>query len=239
MTSTRLPGKVVKAVLDRPLLEYLIERLKRVDLADEVVIATTDNGSEKPIVDLCEHLSVPCFRGSEEDVLARYYTAAMTFKAELVVRVTSDCPIIDPKVIDRVIRFYLEHRREYDYVSNVLVRSYPRGMDTEVFPLTVLEAAFHESTDQLSREHVTPFIYRHPERFRLGHVTYREDQSRHRWTVDTPEDFELVRRIIEALYPHHPAYDLEDVLELLSAHPEWSLVNAHIEQKELVRTERT
>ena len=238
MTSTRLPGKILKTVLGKSLLEYQLERLKRSAFADEIVIATTDNGSEKPIVDLCEQLAIPCFRGSEEDVLARYYGAAESFGAEVVVRVTSDCPIIDPKVIDRVIRFYLEHRGEYDYVSNVLVRSYPRGMDTEVFPFSVLGEAFHEATDQAAREHVTPFIYRHPERFRLGHVTCQEDQSRHRWTVDTQEDFELVRRIIENLYPGHPEFGLEEVTELLAAHPDWVLINAFVEQKEVMQREK-
>lgn len=233
MTSTRLPGKVLKTVLGKSLLEYQIERLKRVEFADEVVIATTTNETDIPIVKLCEQLSTPYFLGSEEDVLARYYGAAKAHKANLVVRVTSDCPLIDPKVIDNVIQFYINHYNNYEYVSNCLIRSYPRGMDTEVFSFEVLEEAFEEAVDQPDREHVTPFIYRQPQRYRLGDVINANDQSHHRWTVDTSEDFELIMRIIESLYPVNPTFSMEDALNLLNKHPTWQKINAHIEQKKL------
>ncbi len=231
MTSTRLPGKVLKQVFGKPLLDYQIERLRRVRSAEEIVIATTTNETDDPIVDLCDRLSVRYYRGSEDDVLGRYHGAAILVHAEAVVRVTSDCPIIDPGVIDSIIRFYKEHRLEYDYVSNCLVRSYPRGMDTEVFSFNALDTAHREATKISDREHVTPFLYHNPHRFRLADITYSEDQSRHRWTVDTPEDFELIRRIIEALYPVKPAFDLQDALRLIGEHPEWPLINAQIEQK--------
>ncbi|MBL1198520.1 MAG: acylneuraminate cytidylyltransferase [Nostoc sp. GBBB01] len=230
MTSTRLPGKVLKKVLHKPLLEYQIERLKRVKLADEIVIATTKNTKDLPIVELCDRLLIPYFRGSEEDVLARYYHTAKEHRADVVVRVTSDCPLIDPQLIDKVIQFYIEDK--YDYVSNSLERSYPRGMDTEVFSFLALHQAFVEATAQPDREHVTPFIYMHPERYRLGNVVYSENQSLHRWTVDTADDFELIKRIIEALYPQIPKFSLEDCLDLLRQYPHWSLTNAHVEQKQ-------
>ncbi|MBN3905794.1 MAG: glycosyltransferase family protein [Nostoc sp. NMS1] len=232
MTSTRLPGKVLKKVLDKSLLEYQIERLKRVKLADEIVIATTINRKDLPIIELCDRLSIPYFRGSEEDVLARYYQAAKEHHADVVVRITSDCPLIDPQLIDKVIQFYLEY--EYDYVSNCLQRSYPRGMDTEVFSFLALQQAFVEATAQPDREHVTAFIYMHPERYRLGQIIYSENQSLHRWTVDTADDFELIKRIIEALYPQIPKFTLEDCLDLLRQYPDWSLINAHVEQKKYV-----
>ncbi|NEO12175.1 MULTISPECIES: glycosyltransferase family protein [unclassified Moorena] len=232
MTSTRLPGKVLKQVLGKPLLDYQIERLRRVKLADEIVIATTINQTDEPIVELCNSISIPYFRGSEEDVLARYYGAAVEHQADVVVRVTSDCPLIDPQVIDQVIQFYLDHQGEYDYVSNSLQRTYPRGMDTEVFSFAALDEAFHEASAQPDREHVTPFIHRQPERYRLGHVTYVEDNSNHRWTVDTAEDFELIRRMLEALYSQQPEFTLEYCLDLVSQHPDWSELNAHIEQKQ-------
>ncbi len=231
MTSTRLPGKVLKRVLDKPLLEYQIERLRRVKLADEIVIATTVNDTDQPIVELCNSLSVSYFRGSEEDVLSRYYGAAKENYADMVVRVTSDCPLIDPQIIDEIISFYVENSDKYDYVSNCLTRSYPRGMDTEVFSFKALQEAFLSATAQADREHVTPFIYRHPERYGVGHIVYAENQSSHRWTVDTPEDFELIRRIIEALYPQSPEFKLEDCLNLLKQYPDWSNINVHIEQK--------
>ncbi|MDZ8221576.1 MULTISPECIES: glycosyltransferase family protein [unclassified Nostoc] len=231
MTSTRLPRKVLKKVLDKPLLEYQIERLKRVKLADEIVIATTINSTDLPIIELCDRLLIPYFRGSEEDVLGRYYGAAKEHHADVVVRVTSDCPLIDPQVIDKVIQFYLEHKYEYDYVSNCLERSYPRGMDTEVFSFIALHQAFVEATAQPDREHVTPFIYMHPERYRFAQVVSSENQSSHRWTVDTEDDFELIKRIIEALYPQIPKFSLGDCLDLLRQYPDWSLINAHVEQK--------
>jgi spore coat polysaccharide biosynthesis protein SpsF len=231
MTSSRLPGKVLRTVLNKPLLEFQIERLKRVKLADGIVIATTINETDMPIVNLCERLSIPYYRGSEDDVLARYWGAAKEYKADLIVRVTSDCPVIDPGVIDSVIQFYLDNSDKYDYVSNVLVRSYPRGMDTEVFSFSALDETFREATEQPDREHVTPFIHRQPQRYRLANAFYIEDQSQHRWTVDTLEDFELIKRTIEALYPANPEFNMEDVLSLLKKNPEWLKINSHIEQK--------
>ncbi len=231
MASTRLPGKVMKHVLGKPLLEYQIERLKRVKLADEIVIATTTNQTDEPIIDLCNTLSVARFRGSEDDVLARYYGAATAYQADIVIRVTSDCPLIDPQVINQVIDYYLQNQSNYDYVSNSIKRTYPRGMDTEVFSFLVLQQAFLEATAPPDREHVTPFIYRQLERYRCGHFMYPEDCSHHRWTVDTPEDFELIQKIIEAVYPNKSCFTLEDCLRLLQQHPDWYLINSHVEQK--------
>jgi spore coat polysaccharide biosynthesis protein SpsF len=232
MTSTRLPAKVLKQVLSKPLLEYQIERLRRVKLADQIVIATTTNDTDQPIIDLGDRLSISCFRGSEEDVLARYYGAAIAHQADVVVRVTSDCPVIDPQVIDQVIQFYIDAYPKYDYVSNCLGKTYPRGMDTEVFAFSALDEAFHQATVQPDREHVTPFMYRQSDRCKLGQINYFENHSNHRWTVDTPEDFELIRRIIETLYPLKPDFSLEDCLHLLSKNSEWEIINKHIEQKQ-------
>lgn len=180
MTSTRLPGKVLKRIMDKPLLEYQIERLQRVSLADETVIATTINVSDIPIEELCRHLAIPFFRGSENDVLARYHDTALKHDADIIVRVTSDCPLIDPIVIDRVIGFFKDNYGVYDYVSNVQTRTYPRGLDCEVFTSSVLDEIYLKASEPPDREHVTPYIYRHPERFRIGSVTYFEDQSHHR-----------------------------------------------------------
>jgi spore coat polysaccharide biosynthesis protein SpsF len=231
MTSTRLPGKVLKKVLDKPLLEYQIERLSRVKLADEVIIATTVNETDEPIVQLCNSLSIPYFRGSEEDVLSRYYETAKAPQADGIVRVTSDCPLIDPEVIDEAIKFYIDHQTEYDYVSNSLERTYPRGMDAEVFSFKALQEAFLETTALPDREHVTPFIHRQPQRYRLANINYSESQSHQRWTVDTPEDFELIKTIIEAIYPKLPDFTLRDCLNLLQKNPEWSTTNVHVQQK--------
>jgi spore coat polysaccharide biosynthesis protein SpsF len=231
MGSTRLPGKVLKEILGKSLLEHQTERIRRIKLFDEIVIATTVNGADDVIEELCGRLSLSCFRGPEEDVLARYHAAAMVFHADVVVRLTSDCPVIDPDVVERVLQFYLGHSAEFDYVSNVLPRTYPRGMDTEVFPFRVLDTVFHEATLPRDREHVTPFIYRNRQRFRLANMASDIDLSRHRWTVDTEEDFALIRRIIEELYPGNPAYGMADILGLFDRDPGLFLINAHVEQK--------
>ena len=231
MTSTRLPGKVMKPILNKPMFEYQLERLARVERADGVVVACTTNKADAPIVELCRRLGVAVFRGSEEDVLSRYYGAAKAHRADVIVRVTSDCPLIDPEVIDAVIRCYYSAPGRYDYVSNTLERTYPRGMDCEVFSFRILEEVFIEATDLPDREHVTPFIYRQPQRYHLSNVPYIEDQSHHRWTVDTLEDFELIKRMMEALYTTNRHFTMQDCLVLLDRYPDWTEINANVEQK--------
>jgi spore coat polysaccharide biosynthesis protein SpsF len=233
MTSTRLPGKVMKEVMGKPLLEYQIERLRQVRLADELVIATTTNDTDQPIVELCERLGVAYYRGSEEDVLSRYYEAAIQFGADIVVRVTSDCPLIDPGVVDEVIGLYIYNRDKYGYVSNTLERTYPRGLDTEVFSMAALEKAHKGAREQSEREHVTLYIYRRPEQFRLANSSSAVDYSQHRWTVDTPEDFELIKLILQELYPVNNRFAWLDVLNILNEHPEWVEINATVKQKEV------
>jgi len=231
MTSTRLPGKVLKQVLGKSLLEFQLERLKAVLNADDLVVATTTNATDQPIVDLCQTIQVPVYRGSETDVLARYYEAAATNQADIVVRVTSDCPLIDPDIVAEVIGFYQTRQDQYDYVSNTLDRTYPRGLDVEVFSLNALEQAYREATQADEREHVTPYIYRHPEQFKIDQIKQAEDHANERWTVDTPEDFELIKRILEALYSTKPNFRQADVLALLDTHPDWRTLNADIPQK--------
>ena len=233
MTSTRLPGKILLPVLDKPLLEYQVERLRRVRLSDDLVIATTENEADEPVVALCRKLQAPYFRGPEEDVLARYFGAALEFQADTVVRITSDCPLIDPEIIDKVIDVFNTHRDQFDYVSNSLRRTYPRGMDTEVLPFSVLKEAHVEAVAAEEREHVTPFVYLRPKRYRLGSVVNDVDYSNYRLTVDTREDFELIKLLIENLYPSNPLFNLQDMLNLLLANPEWVTINAHVEQKKM------
>jgi spore coat polysaccharide biosynthesis protein SpsF len=232
MASTRLPGKVLKTVLGKPLLEYQVERLQRVTLADELVIATTTNEQDDPIVELCDRLGVKFYRGSEEDVLERYYEAAQQHQADVVVRVTSDCPLIDPEIVDKAIENYLNSQPTCDYVSNCLERTYPRGMDTEVFSFEALELAHSEAKAIPEREHVTPFIHRQPQRFQIAQVWHWESQSHHRWTVDTDADFELVKKILEVLFYQNPKFTMGECLNLLQQHSDWQQINAHVEQKQ-------
>lgn len=229
MTSTRLPGKVLLPLGGEPMLARLIERLHRVKRADGIVVATTTNAADEPIVALCERLDVPCHRGSEHDVLSRYADAARLNDAEAVVRITSDCPLIDPALVDHLIAIYLEG--DCDYVSNMLPPTWPYGMAVEVFSATALREAQAEATQASEREHVTPFIYWHPERYRLRNVESPTDLSAQRWTVDTREDYELVRRLFETLYPTRPHFGLADVLATMDAHPDWTRINQHIEQR--------
>jgi len=234
MTSTRLPGKILLEVSGRSLLEYLIERLRCAHLADQVIIATTTNSGDEPIVECCEKLGCDHFRGSEDDVLGRYYGAAERYGADLIVRVTSDCPLIDPAVIDEVIGSYQSNQPEYNYVSNTIDRTFPRGMDCEVFSMDTLAEVHHEASASHEREHVTPFIYQNSDRYRIGLVKYHRDESRHRWTVDTPEDFALIKLMLESLKPHQRQFNLEDCLALIGRHPEWEEINKEIIQKAIV-----
>ena len=233
MGSTRLPAKILKEVLGKPLLELQIERLRRVAGINEIVIATTTNDGDQAVVDFCRKQGLECFRGSEDDVLSRYYHCAAQARADIVMRITSDCPLIDPDVVARVLNHYKSNAHRVDYVSNTIKRTFPRGLDVEVFSFKSLQESHKLATLPSDREHVTPFIYNAPERFRLDAILNGTDESRHRWTVDTPEDFELIRRIFEALYPTNPRFSLADVLTLLEQNPSWFEINSHIRQKEL------
>lgn len=235
MTSTRLPGKVLLPLAGEPMLTRLVERLRRVQRADGIVIATTTNATDDPIAALCSQLGMPCHRGSEHDVLSRYADAARLHGADTVVRITSDCPLIDPALIDRVIAAYEEG--DSDYVSNMLPPTWPYGMAVEVFSATALAQAHAEATQAAEREHVTPFIYWHPERYRLRNVASPVDLSQHRWTVDTPEDYALVGRLFDHLMPNHPQFTQADVLALLDQHPDWIAINQHIQQKSATETQ--
>lgn len=232
MTSTRLPGKVLMQVLGKTLLEFQMDRLARVRKAELTVIATTTNATDQPIVDLCARRGAPVFRGSEPDVLARYHGAAVKAKAKRIVRVTSDCPLIDPAIVDQVIGL-MDERPELDYASNITERSYPRGLDCEAFTFRALDTAFREAAAAEEREHVTPFIQLQPERFPQGGIRHPVDCSRHRWTVDTDEDFRLIRNMLEEIYPMNPEFDFQDCLDAIARHPDWPLINAAIEQKKV------
>jgi len=233
MTSSRLPGKVMKLIAGRPMLSYQIERLRRCRNVARIVVATTTNAADDPIVALCAEEGVDVTRGSEHDVLLRYFEAARRYDATTVVRVTADCPLIDPQLVDEAIAAYCETDGRFDYVSNMLVPTWPYGMAVEVFSARALSEANAEARDAAEREHVTPFIYRRPERYRLKSLTMQPNLSHLRWTVDTAEDFELVRRVLETLYPRKPAFEMADVLALLAEHPDWEAINRHVPQKQL------
>jgi spore coat polysaccharide biosynthesis protein SpsF len=230
MTSSRLPGKVLLPAAGRPLLEHMVERLGRARHVDAIVIATTEEAASDPIADLADRLGVGCFRGSEEDVLGRVLGAARAFDADVIVETTGDCPLIDPAIVDAVIERFAEGG--VDYCSNTLERTYPRGMDVQVFPTAVLAEVDGLTDDPADREHVSLYIYEHSERYRLRSVVYdRPETAALRLTVDTPEDYALVQAIFEALYPRDPAFGLEAMLALVDERADLRALNRHIQQK--------
>jgi spore coat polysaccharide biosynthesis protein SpsF len=231
MTSTRLPGKILMKVLDKPLLRYELERLSLVPSLDELVVATTTNAADDPVAAMCERMGIASYRGSELDVLSRYHEAAALHGAEAVVRFTADCPLIDPGLSDSVIRRFLDSAEDLDYCSLDVSDASPRGMDPEVFTAAALAEAFAEGTTEPDREHVTYFIHRHPERYRILRLGRDKNLSVYRLTVDTPEDMALASRIIETLYPQNPYFTLDDIIALLEAEPELAKINAEVEQK--------
>lgn len=228
MGSTRLPGKVLKDLEGKTVLGRVVERLRRAELIDEVLIATTDVPADDAIVAECRRLQVPISRGDQDDVLDRYYRAAQLAKAEVVVRVTSDCPLIDPEIIDKTIAAFLEAKP--DYASNIQVRTYPRGLDTEVMSFAALSRAWQGARAKYEREHVTPYIFEHPKEFNLQSVTGEADHSAQRWTVDTPEDLQLVQAIYARLRDK-PEFLWRDVLAVLDREPELMELNRSVMQK--------
>lgn len=233
MGSTRLPGKILKPIMGRPMLDYLIERIHRVDTPHTLIIATTTNPQDEAIESFAKKENIKVFRGSEEDVLDRYYQTCCAYPAEIIVRITSDCPLIDPAIVDHAIHLLQNSKTPVDYISNTQQRSFPRGMDVEVFTFAALKAAANEATSAYDREHVTPFIYNQPERFHLANFAHTPDISKYRLTVDTPEDFLLISKIFEELYPNNKKFTLADILRSFKQHPEWKKINAHVKQKEV------
>ncbi len=229
--STRLPGKIFKPVMGKPLLSYQLERLGRVTNIEGIVIATTTNPKDQPIVDYCNKESLHCIRGSEEDVLSRYVAASDAFGLEVVVRVTSDCPLIDPNLIEKGLECFWHNFETLDYLSICHDRTYPLGMDFEIIRVSALKKAFFEAQDSAEKEHVTPYIWNHPELFGLANMQQAKDQSSYRLTVDTQDDFLVIEHILKALYPEKPEFTRGDVVELLQKHPEWQKLNAHVKQK--------
>ncbi len=236
MGSTRLPAKVMLELCGKTVLAHDIERVQRSRLVDEVIIATTTNPQDQVIYDEALRVGAKASRGSEEDVLDRYYQAAKEHQLDVILRVTSDCPLIDWEVIDKAVEVYLAHRDHVQYVSNVLDRTYPRGLDVEVFDFALLEHLKKISDTPELKEHVTTHVELYPEQYKILHIKNDENLDHLRWTLDTPEDFEMIRQIYEELYPTNPAFLTRDILELLQKRPDLIEINQHIEQKEVKKS---
>lgn len=230
MGSTRLPEKVLEDIGGEPMLVRVMERARRASGVDEVVVATTQHRRDDVIAELSAQRGWLCTRGSEDDVLDRYHEAASTHRADVVVRITSDCPLLDAAVVNLI----LEERSEgegADYASNTMEpRTFPRGLDVEAFTVDALDVAWREDHEPATREHVTPYLYRHPERFVLRGVTTDPDRSWMRWTVDTPEDLEVVRLLHSEAGADASWQEFADAME---AHPEWVAINQHVKQRDV------
>ena len=230
MGSTRLPGKVLKDVSGYPLLWHVVDRLYKAKKLDKIVVATSTGPSDDRISDFCEKEGISCYRGSEDDVLDRYYGAAKYFVADTIVRITADCPLIDPHLLDKVVEVYLSEG--CDYASNTIERTYPDGLDVEVFSFQSLENASSNSLLASEREHVTPYIWKNPHLFKICQVTQECDLSSLRWTVDLPQDLEFVRIIYKHLYQPKKIFMTKDILRLIGEHREYLDINQGFKRNE-------
>ncbi len=229
--STRLPGKVLKVIEGKTVLSHDIERIRQSQYIDEIVIATTVLEKDDAIEKEALACGVKVFRGDEADVLSRYYYAAKENNLDVVIRITSDCPLIDPKVLDEIIKFYIDNN--YTLVTNassdLTLRTYPRGLDTEMFSFESLEKAHNCAKEEYQREHVTPFIYENEDS--IFYYTNKIDYSKYRLTLDTEEDLELITEIYKELYRGKHDFYLNEIVALFERRPELFEINAHIEQK--------
>lgn len=231
MGSTRLPGKAMIPILDKPMLWHVANRLKPCKFIDEIVVATSTNDKDDVLEGFCRSSGMIVYRGNEFDVLDRYYRAATARDADIIVRITSDCPLIDPIVSDKVIFAFLNDRMGVDMASNVVVRTYPRGLDTEVFSFKSLEEAWREAKESHEREHVTKYIYNHPDIFRIKNVTNDEDVSYLRWTVDEKPDLKFVEEIYKRLYREGKIFFMQDILKTLEKESDLILINRDVKHK--------
>lgn len=230
MGSTRLPGKVLEDLAGQSMLARVVNRVQRAANVDRVVVATSTSPADNPIVAESARLGVASYRGNEQDVLDRYYRTATHFGALVVVRITSDCPLIEPLIVDQVVAAFLAARP--DYASNTLQRTYPRGLDTEAVSMAALARAWAEAAEPYQRIHVTPYFYQNPELFTLLSVRQVRDDSQQRWTVDTAEDLAFVRQIYERL-GGGDEFHWQDVLDLLNREPRLMALNHDVRQKGL------
>lgn len=228
MGSTRLPGKMLKEIKGKPIVYYVLNQARKSKLIDEIVLATTNNDSDKILIQTVEKLGFKTFSGSENDVLDRYYQAAKAFHGDIVVRITGDCPLIDPSVIDHVIKLFLDQK--CDYSSNINPPTFPDGLDVEVFSFEALEKSWNEAKLNSEREHVTPYIKNNPNKFRLVNFKNEKDLSSMRWVIDEKDDFEFINQIIEKLRDHE--IKIDNILKVLQRNPNISNINRKFNRNE-------
>ena len=228
MASSRFPGKVLREIEENPMLLYMLKRVSAAKNIDKVILATSTEASDEPIASLCDKLGITCYKGSHEDVLDRYYKSAKKHNVDTIVRLTADCPLVDPHLIDNMVETY--QKEAYDYIGNTMPPkwTFPVGMDVEVFSFEALELAWRNEKDLEEREHVTFHFWKNPQTFSVFRYDLKEDLSRYRLTVDYPEDFEVVKSILTALYHKNPLFSMYDVINFLNKNPNIYKMNANV-----------
>lgn len=230
MSSSRLPKKVLLPILGESLLYRMIERLQQIKHKASIVIATSENAEDDVIEDFCQAKNIACFRGSLNNLLDRHYQVGVLTNADIVIKIPSDCPLIDPRIVDKVLDFYFENEGKYDFVSNLHPATYPDGNDVEIMTFEALKKAWQEATRPLELEHTTPYFWENPDKFRLANLTWEtglDYSMSHRFTIDYYEDYLFIKKVFEELYPQNPAFSLEDILTLLQEKPEIYEINQH------------
>ena len=228
--SSRLPQKVLRKIKDKTLLELYVNRVKESRLIDKIVIATTTEPEDSVIEDIAKKLKINCFRGSENDLLDRYYQCAKKYKANIIVRLCSDDPFVDYKVVDRAVQIFKDN--QVDFVTNHFEPTYPEGLDIEVYSIDALKKSWKEAKLLSEREHVFPYVQNNQNQFKIINFTQDKDYSHLRWTIDYECDYEMTKVIYDYLYDEKLIFLQEDILQLLEKHPEISEINAHIKRKE-------
>ena len=225
MNSSRLSGKVLLDILGKPMLWHIYNRLIKCNLLDTVVISTGDSSRNKQIVDFAKNNDIPIYVGSEDDLLGRLYGTAVHFEASAIVRITADCPLVDPDLVDELVRKYIDNENDLDIVTNCIERTYPHGLDVEVFSIGLLEKIHKEFTNDL-REWFSLYIQKNPSKFKLLNKKYSTNLSNYRWTVDYSEDYEFIKKIYENLYVENQSFSIKQILSLLQTHPQLLEINS-------------
>ncbi len=228
MGSTRLPGKVMMPLAGKPLLYRMHERVAASELSGNIIIAATKEETDVPIIELCEENNLNYYRGHSTDLLERHYKAAKIFNADVVVKIPSDCPLIDPNIIDKVIKYFIDNFPKYDFVSNLHPATYPDGNDVEVMTMKAIEDAWQNAKLPLEREHTTPFLWENPDKFRIGNVIWEtglDFSMTHRFTIDYKEDYDFIKTVYDELYSENNMFKLDDILNLLDDNPEIKRIN--------------
>lgn len=235
MGSTRLQGKILKKICGKEILLHIVDRIKECKLIDKIVIATTEKSSDDEVEAFCKRNNIEYFRGSEDNVLERFFKCADKHNADIIVRVTADDPLKDPKVIDKGLSIFLDNK--YDYVSNTIKPTYPEGIDIEIFSFQALIKAFNEASLESEKEHVTPYIWKNAEKFNVYNFENNVDLSYMRWTLDTEDDFNFINKIYQELYQDNKMFYMQDVIDLLNLKPELMEINAgHIRNEGYIKS---